>query len=102
MDQRTAIQTVNKYLNYLKKKKYKIKKAYLFGSYASGVYNDDSDIDIALVMENIEDHFDTQINLMKLRRKYDTRIEPHPFEIEDFNESHPFAFEILKTGIKVR
>jgi hypothetical protein len=38
---------------------------------------------------------------MKLRRKIDTRIEPHPFKVEDFNESHPFAFEILKTGIEV-
>ncbi|HEB32448.1 MAG TPA: nucleotidyltransferase domain-containing protein [Spirochaetes bacterium] len=86
----------------MKKKKYKIKKACLFGSYAGDVYNDDSDIDIALVIENIEDHFGTQINLMKLRRKYDTRIEPHPFKIEDFNESHPFAFEILKKGIEIR
>ncbi len=101
MDQRTAIQIVNKYLNYLKKKKYKITKAYLFGSYARGMYDEDSDIDIALVMENINDHFDTQINLMKLRRKIDTRIEPHPFGAEEFNESYPFVFEILKTGIEV-
>ncbi|MBA7678127.1 hypothetical protein ES703_86398 [subsurface metagenome] len=101
MDQRTAIQTVNKYLDYLKKQKYKIKKAYIFGSYAKNDYNEDSDIDIAIVMENIDDHFDTQINLMKLRRKFDNRIEPHPFEVDEFNESHPFAFEILKTGIEV-
>ncbi len=101
MDQKTAIQTVNRYLDYLKKQKYKIKKAYIFGSYSKNTYTEDSDIDIAIIMENIDDHFDTQIDLMKLRRNFDTRIEPHPFEVEDFNDSNPFACEIIKTGIEV-
>jgi len=53
-------------------------------------------------MEKMDDRFDTQIDLMKLRRKIDTRIEPHPFTVEEFNESHPFACEILKAGIAVQ
>ena len=101
MDQKTAIQTVNRYFDYLKKRKYKIKKAYIFGSYSKNTSNEDSDIDIAIIMENIDDHFDTQIDLMKLRRNFDTRIEPHPIEAEDFNDSNPFACEIIKTGIEV-
>jgi predicted nucleotidyltransferase len=101
MDKRTAIKKVNEYINFLKKKKYNITKAYLFGSYVKGTYNDDSDIDIALVIEKMGDHFDTQVDLMKLRREFDTRIEPHPFAVDEFNESHPFASEILKSGIKV-
>lgn len=48
MDKRTAIKKVNEYINFLKKKKYNITKAYIFGSYVKGTYNDDSDIDIAL------------------------------------------------------
>ncbi len=37
----------------------------------------------------------------KLSRKFDTRIEPHPFDETDFNSSNPFANEILKKGIKI-
>jgi len=39
--------------------------------------------------------------LLKLRRSIDVRIEPHPFEFEDFDDSNPFASEIIKTGKKV-
>ena len=38
---------------------------------------------------------------MKLGRKIDTRIEPHPFDESDFNSSDPFAHEILSKGIQV-
>ncbi len=102
MDKKTAIRIVGEYINFLKQQKYEIKKAYIFGSYANDSYNEDSDIDIAVVMEKMDDRFDTQIDLMKLRRKIDTRIEPHPFTVEEFNESHPFAYEILKAGIAVQ
>ena len=36
---------------------------------------------------------------MKLRRKIDLRIEPHPFMIGDFNLSNLVVNEILKHGI---
>ena len=42
-----------------------------------------------------------QVELMKLGRKIDTRIEPHPFDESDFNSSDPFAHEILSKGIQV-
>ena len=42
-----------------------------------------------------------QVNLMKLRRKFDTRIEPHPFNEKDFDISNPLVNEILNTGIKI-
>ncbi len=35
----------------------KLKKAYLFGSYAKGLEKEDSDIDIALVVGNMTDFF---------------------------------------------
>lgn len=41
------------------------------------------------------------MDLMKLRRKFDTRIEPHPFDESDFKHSDPFANEILNTGIQI-
>lgn len=101
MDQKTAFETVKKYVNFLKSNKFNIQRAYIFGSYANGNFNDDSDIDLAIVINNLLNSFTMQIELMKLSRKFDTRIEPHPFDEADFNSSNPFANEILKTGIQV-
>ena len=101
MDQKTAIEIVNKYIDYLKKNKFNVQKAYLFGSYASDKYNEDSDIDLAIVMKKLSNSFTTQVELMKISRKFDTRIEPHPFEESDFNVTHPFANEVLNTGIQL-
>jgi uncharacterized protein len=78
-----------------------VKKAYLFGSFASGSEREESDIDIAVVVENMPDFFSTQRLLMRLRRNIDLRIEPHPIREQDFNSSNPFAWEIERTGIKV-
>ncbi len=102
MDQTKAINLVKQYIQFLiEKKKYIIKRAILFGSYAKGSYHDDSDIDIAIVIEDFDNHFDEQLALMKYCRNFDVRIEPHPFDEADFDEESPFAYEILKTGIKI-
>ena len=78
-----------------------MKKAYLFGSYAKGNEHIDSDIDIAIVVGKMDDFFSTQMQLMRLRRKIDLRIEPHPILDVDFNNQNPFAYEIQKTGIEL-
>lgn len=78
-----------------------MKKAYLFGSYAKGNEHIDSDIDIAIVVGKMDDFFSTQMQLMRLRRKIDLRIEPHPILEVDFNNQNPFAYEIQKTGIEL-
>ena len=78
-----------------------VKKVYLFGSFAKGIDREESDIDIALVLENMPDFFSAQKQLMRLRRKIDLRIEPHPIKEQDFNSLNPFAYEIEKTGIEI-
>ncbi len=78
-----------------------VKKSFLFGSYAKETEREDSDIDIALVLGNMPDFFEAQIQLRKLRRAIDLRIEPHPIRESDFNSQHPFAFEIQNTGIEL-
>ena len=100
MDQRTVIEIVKKYLLYLKTNNYDISDAYLFGSYAKGNSTENSDIDLALVLNNLSNKFLTQVELMKISRKFDTRIEPHPFEESDFT-TNPFAKTILKEGIRL-
>ena len=101
MDQNTAFELVKNYIRHLKNNKYNIRKAYIFGSYASGTFNENSDIDLAIVLDNVSNSFTTQIQLMKLSRKFDSRIEPHPIDELDFNDSNPFAYEILNKGIQI-
>jgi predicted nucleotidyltransferase len=78
-----------------------LKKVYLFGSYAKGSEHEESDIDLALVLDNMPDFFSTQMLLMRLRRKVDLRIEPHPICEKDFNTMNPLACEIQKYGIEI-
>jgi len=101
MAKRKTPETVIKYINFLRKREPGIIKAYLFGFYAKGNADINSDMDIAIIFEDFPDSFDMQVQLMKLRRKFDTRIEPHPFRRKDFNISNPMANEILKTGIEI-
>lgn len=100
MDKRAAIKTANLYLDTIRGK-YKFSKAYLFGSYSRGISHKDSDIDIAIVFTDLQDYFNMQLELMRLRRSIDTRIEPHPIDENDFNVSNPLAAEIIRYGIEL-
>jgi predicted nucleotidyltransferase len=84
------------------KKKYKLHSVYVYGSYAKGDNDEDSDIDIAIIAEDFTgDLVDDTYNLMRLRRSFDNRIEPHPFSVDEFNVDNPFANEVMKTGIRI-
>ena len=101
MDKDKASKIARQYFNFIKKRDPNVKKVYMFGSFAKGTIREDSDIDLAIIFKNLDDPFDMQVQLMKLRRKFDTRIEPHPFKESDFQTSNPFANEILNTGIEI-
>ena len=76
-------------------------RVYLFGSYAKGNFNTDSDIDLAVIFKDYDESIDMQLELMRLRRNLDSRIEPHQFKEKDFNISNPLAFEILTYGKEI-
>ncbi len=101
MDKDRAIKLVKKYVSFLIEKKYNIKDVYIFGSFAKDNYTKDSDIDLALVFENSKNSFDLDIELMKLTRDFDYIIEPHSFDVKDFNINNPIVYEIMKTGTKI-
>ncbi len=94
---------IAKYLELIKHKYSDIEQIYLFGSYAKGKSTDESDIDIALIFKNLDDslRFDIQVQLMLLAAEIDSRIEPHPISLEDFNSGNPFVDEIKKSGIEI-
>jgi len=74
--------------------------AYLFGSFAKGNSHQDSDVDVAIMLDKLpdEERFGTQVRMMMTASRIDSRIEPHPISIEDFNSENPFAMEIKRTA----
>ena len=101
MDKRDALDIAERYANAVKSK-YNFVKIILFGSYAKGNYNDDSDIDIAVILKDYSNLIDIQVDLMRLRRKIDSRIEPHPFREKDFDITNPLVNEIVKYGKDIK
>lgn len=101
MDQAKVIAIAKEYLSFLAENKVDVQSVYVFGSATKGLFTDDSDIDLALIFEDLPNSFLMQIELMKLGRLVDTRIEPHPFDDQDFNLTNPFAGEIIRTGIRI-
>jgi predicted nucleotidyltransferase len=100
MDKTDAVNIAQIYAGAVKSK-YDFIKVILFGSYAKGNFNDDSDIDIAVIFKDYNNLIDMQLELMRLRRKIDSRIEPHPFRERDFDISNPLVNEIVKYGQEI-
>ncbi|QRR02356.1 nucleotidyltransferase domain-containing protein [Dyadobacter sandarakinus] len=90
MDKGEAIELARTYVRFVRQS-YPVSKAFLFGSFAKGNFHADSDIDVAMVLDYSNDIIETQIDMMKLRRKIDLRIEPHPFTFGDFQLSNLVA-----------
>ena len=96
-----VMESIKKYIDKISKY-YKIEAIILFGSYARGPENEDSDIDIAIVSSGFKDIIDDGAKLIGFTWRIDTRIEPHPITTEDYKKiSTPFVKEVIDTGIKV-
>lgn len=101
MDKTDALNIAQKYASVVKAN-FNYIRIILFGSYAKGNFNDDSDIDIAVVLKDYSSLIDIQLELMRLRRNIDSRIEPHPFRESEFDLSNPIVNEILKFGKEIK
>ena len=79
---------------------YDLYKLVLFGSYANGKTKEYSDIDVAVIVNKIDEDFFTYApRLWSLRRSIDSRIEPILL-IKDKDPSG-FLSDILRTGIEI-
>ena len=101
MDKRDVLDIAIEYANAVKSK-YDFVRIILFGSYVKGNFTADSDIDIAVVLKDYNNLIDVQVDLMRLRRKIDSRIEPHPFREKDFDITNPIVNEIIKYGQDIK
>lgn len=76
-----------------------LKALYLYGSFSKGTHTADSDIDIAVVVDQLSDDYfaDTPL-LWRLKRKISNLIEPVLLTEDNGN---PLYADILKTGILI-
>jgi len=99
MDKIEAISKLARY-KVLVSKHFDIENMILFGSYARGNQSEDSDIDVAVVVNSTElDYFTYAPLLWKLRREIDDRIEP--ILIEKSKDESGFLEEIMRTGVVI-
>ncbi len=97
MDNRKIITKLTNY-KLLVSKHFDVDQVVLYGSYAKGTQNEDSDIDVAIIVNSIDQDFFTYAPLLwKLKREIDDRIEP--ILIEKNGDESGFLKEVLKTGL---
>lgn len=101
MDKNEAIIISKGYLNKIRETDIDFFEAWLFGSYAKGNQNQNSDIDLTIVLEGESKSFDTEVQLMVLRDGEETLIEPHAFTKSEFNIDFPIINQIVTHGERI-
>jgi len=97
------IETIKNYINDIKKH-IKVNKVVLYGSYAKGNYNKDSDIDLAVFSDSFKDKKFVEITsfLFRFARKHkEYCIEPIGFTTMELKGDNPFIKDILNTGKEI-
>lgn len=99
MDKENIIEILKKYKELLSKHM-NFESLILFGSYTKGAQRQDSDIDVAVVVDEMTgDYFETRPILWKLSREVDDRIEP--VILEKKHDASGFLAEVMRTGIVI-
>jgi len=94
--------SIKKYLEALRSRKIRVKKAILYGSLAAGTGDKDSDIDLAIVSPDLgRDRFKESLMLKKLTFGVDLDISPRPYSVEQYKKARQGDFlydEIIQKG----
>jgi predicted nucleotidyltransferase len=100
LDQKEAIIILKQYKKLLMAHM-PLEKVYLFGSFAKGTNKEDSDIDVAIIVSELDDdYFSSTPVIWKLRHQIDDRIEP--ILITKQVDHSGFLKEILMYGIEIK
>lgn len=82
----------------------RVEKAILFGSYAKGNFDSDSDVDLAIFSDSFKNMSRAEgikFLLGKARKYRGIDLEPISFTVQDYNERIGFVEEVLNTGIEI-
>lgn len=96
---------VRRFTDATKKEGISIDKVVLYGSYASGHYRDDSDIDVAIVSRDFgRDRTEEGMMLFRIAGKIDARIEPVPISLKAYENDTwvPLIYEIRENGVELK
>jgi predicted nucleotidyltransferase len=100
-----VISIVSKYLELLEREGIRVLRAYLFGSYAAGRAESDSDIDVAIVSDDLSgDRVKDMVRLKLLTEKVDLDIWPHPYSTAEYDSATDGSFlkeEVVDKGLRV-
>jgi predicted nucleotidyltransferase len=104
MASKFIIDLVKRYIHLLNQEGFGINRAFIYGSYASGKNHENSDIDLMLI-SNMLDEFDVQkkSKAWVLTQNVDRRIEPYLVSQKRFNidDGSPLLEIVRKEGIEV-
>ena len=96
MDTRQVYESLNKFIEAIIPE-YNPEKIVLYGSYAKGTNHMESDIDVAIIVNEVVGSFlDKEARLYKIRRSFDNNIEP--ILLESNNDRSGFLEHILSYG----
>ena len=96
MDKATAVEHVRKYAD-LVRQHFDVKSIILFGSHARGTAHEHSDIDVAVILDRLDDDWLTSAaKLHRLTREIDIGIEP--VILCPAQDRSGFLEHVLRTG----
>jgi predicted nucleotidyltransferase len=103
MSRSEAKKIIKRYSDKLRSEGFDFEEIYFFGSHAQNKANKWSDIDVAVISDELKKNKEENyLKLWDLRLDVDTRIESHAFTVSEFkNNLNPMVFEIKKKGEKV-
>jgi len=104
MDKKQAIIIARKFVEKIVESGIKIDEAYLYGSYAYGVPDSDSDIDVLLVGEKFDQGFDNIAGeIWLLSKSVHDRIEPYMVGTRKFSSDFvsPLLLVIREKGLQI-
>lgn len=94
---------INKFIDSVRSR-HALKKAFLFGSYAKGTARPESDIDLALIFDELDESgiFDEAFQVFHEAQELNPDIEPVCFNKEEFERGlSPIIDVITREGIRI-
>ena len=100
--QKNALARAKEFLAECTKLPVKIDRAILFGSFANGKPNENSDIDLALFSEKFSDNILKNIDLIGTVYIRFPEIDAHTYRSQEYFEKSLMMDEIKKKGIEIK
>ncbi len=81
----------------------KRKRVLLFGSYAKGNFTENSDIDVCIIADGVQNSFTSMLSVAPKVVHIDPRIETVIFSSNEYSEEPSYGLlgEIKRTGIEI-